>query len=236
MENTHDVNLNLPAGTYDRSLISTYTKKCTETALPRSESPKGIIGVSTVPPFNERYYTLSKELGATWMRTEFDWRAIEQSDGTYDWTAADKMVNEMNKNNFHILGTIAYIPTHLQTWEEIRDHFQKFTHELGKRYHSQGISYYEIFNEPNLPGWGWLDKRTSPENYVGEYAILLAIANKEIHDIDPHAVFGKQHARIAHVFAVGQHLGMPGGVERGVRRTPAGRRLRPAGASPSPGR
>lgn len=188
MENTHDVDLHLPTGIQDRSLISAYTKECTETTLPKSEFPKGIMGISTVPPFSERYYTLSTELGATWMRAEFDWRAIERADGTYDWAAADRMVSEMNKNNFHILGTIAYIPTHLHTWEEIREHFQKFTHELGERYHSQGVSYYEIFNEPNLPGWGWLDKRTSPENYVGEYTILLAIANKEIHDINSHAV------------------------------------------------
>src|SRR3989344_437259 len=188
MENTHDVDLNLPAGTSDASLISSYTNGCTETALSKNKFPRNIIGVSTVHPYSETYYSLTKELGATWMRVEFDWRAIEKSDGTYDWAAADTMVSEMNKNGLHVLGTISYIPTNLHTWEEIRNHFQKFMRALTERYDSQGITYYEIFNEPNLPGWAWLDKKTKPEGYIGEYAILLAIANKEIRAVNPSAV------------------------------------------------
>lgn len=187
-ENTHDVNLNLPVGTSDISLIETYTKECEPTILPKNQFPKDIVGISAVPPYHEKYYSLSKELGATWMRAEFDWRAIELPDGTYDWAATDTMVSDMNKNGFHLLGTISYIPTNLHTWEEIRNHFQKFTRALSQRYVPQGITYYEIFNEPNLPGWSWLDKKTKPEGYVGEYAILLAIANKEIHSTDSSAV------------------------------------------------
>lgn len=180
LENTNDIALNIPIGTSDIFLVDTYTKECSKTVLPKNEFPKNVIGISSVIPLGEKYYVLSQELGATWMRAEFDWRAIEKSDGTYDWIAADDMVSEMNKYGFHLLGNINYLPTNLQTWEDIRSHFQKFTRALAERYGSQGIAYYEIFNEPNLPGWGWLDKKTRPEEYVGEYSILLAIANKEI--------------------------------------------------------
>lgn len=187
-ENTHDVNLNLPMGTRDSVLVTRYTKECTETRLSDAEFPKHILGISTVPPLGKEYYRLAKELNVTWMRAEFDWRAIENPDGSYDWSSADTLVAEMNTFGFYVLGTINYLPVHLKTWEDIRIHFQRFVRALAERYHSKGIRFYEVFNEPNLTGWGWIDKEANPNDYIGEYAILLALANKEIHAVDSSAV------------------------------------------------
>ena len=188
-ENAYDVDLHLPVGTQDEALIRRYTSLCVPTTLPHVQYPKDIFGISVVVrPEGEQYFQLSKELGATWMRTEFDWRGIERADGTYDWAQSDTTIAEMNARGFSALGNINYLPLHLHTWEDIRAHFKKFTRALAERYTPLGVNYYEIFNEPNLAGWGWLDKSTRPEPYIGEYAILLAIANAEIRAVNPEAV------------------------------------------------
>lgn len=188
-EDTQNIDLNLPLGRMDILSVKSYTDSCVATTRKSNEFPSHVIGISmNVPPIDETYYSLSKEIGATWMRTQFNWRDIEQADGSYNWTQSDQLVRDLHANNFRVLANVTLIPTNLKTWEDIDVHFRKFMQAFVKRYSSQGVSYYEIFNEPNLPGWGWLDRKTKPDGYIGEYAILLAVANQEIRKIDPTAV------------------------------------------------
>jgi hypothetical protein len=193
-ENAYSVKLDLPAGEQDKNIINSYVSKCSYSTQSKNNYPKGSIGISgNVWPLhdeatNQKYYSLTKELGVTWMRSEFDWRFTEKAHGTYDWSSSDAVVSATKKNNLGLLANINYLPTTIHTWGDMREHFRKYTRAVAERYTKEGVMYYEIFNEPNLPGWGWVDKSIKPEEYVGEYVIMLAIANEEIHKVNKDAV------------------------------------------------
>ncbi len=80
-ENTHDVILDLPLGTTDNTQVLQYTKQCTESTLPRDMYPRGVMGISGVGPYDDVYFSLMKKLSVYWLRAEFHWRPIEQSEG-----------------------------------------------------------------------------------------------------------------------------------------------------------
>lgn len=189
-EDTENIDLYLPLGRTDKKVIESFTKLCRPTTLPQENFPKKFIGLSAniVSMIDEQYYGLMKELDMNWMRVFISWRSIERPDGTYDWSITDATVNDTKKHNIHLLVTLNVLPTHLHTWDDIDEHYRKFIRAFAERYTKEGVNYFEILNEPNLPGEGWLDKVTKPEGYIGEYAIILAIANEEIHKVNPTAV------------------------------------------------
>lgn len=197
-ENTHDVELAIEHATTTRQTVEQLASRCSTTTAARI--PAGVFGVSTVPPFPPVYYERLSDLGIQWTRSEFDWNAIEQPDGRYDWNASDALVRDSHAHNISLLGNINYLPIHLRTWAEAQGHFETFVRALVERYkpggtfaqqegwRAYGVSYWEIFNEPNLTGWGWMSKGSSAEEYVGEYAALLAVANAAIRRSDKDAV------------------------------------------------
>lgn len=198
--NKYNRELVLEKSTSNTASVQKYTNECKLADRSLNSLPKDIIGISTVPPHTKQYFELVDDLGVNWIRAEFFWNEIEQSDGTYDWSSADSLVIESQKRGIKILGTINRIPTYLHKWSDINSHFQKITEALVERYkvggvlskelgwNAYGVEYWEIFNEPNLTGWGWLSKREKPQDFIGEYATLLAIANSSIRDKDSSAV------------------------------------------------
>jgi hypothetical protein len=189
-EDTENVDLHLPPGRTDIKIIQSFTKLCRPTELSQDRFPTKFVGLSTNIPsmIDEKYFSLTKELGINWMRVFISWRDIERPDGTYDWTATDKTVADIKKHDIHLLATLYLIPTNLHTWDDIDEHYRKFIKAFAERYTKDGVTYFEVFNEPNLPGYGWLDRVTKPEGYIGEYAIMLAIANEEIRKVNGDAV------------------------------------------------
>ncbi|MDO8572186.1 MAG: peptidoglycan-binding protein [bacterium] len=179
------------------SPIAQYVRQC---ALTKTPIQKNVFGLSIVPSYSQQYFDLLSDLGVKWVRAEFYWSEIERSDGTYDWTAYDIFVKEMNRRGISILGVINYIPKYITTWDIARTQFAKFSGAVAERYkqggtfaqaegwQSYGIQYWEIFNEPNLPGYGWLSQGQDPRQFLIEYVGLLAIGNSNIRAIDSSAV------------------------------------------------
>ena len=174
------------------------TAQCTlSTTSPFKEK---VFGLSVLPPYSPEYYDLVSDLGVKWVRADFQWSRIERADGTYDWRETDEFVTEMYKRKINVAGIINYIPWHFTTWKETQEHLTKFSEAITERYKRDGIlakemgwkdygiSHWEIFNEPNLPGYGWLSPESDPRGYIAEYAALLAIANRGIHTKDPGAI------------------------------------------------
>ena len=185
----------------DRAAILGLTQACIPTERPANAFPTAVVGISTVYPLNSTYYDRLKDLGVHWTRSEFIWQQIEKEPhGVYDWSTADAMVADHQKNGLSLLGDINYIPTYLQTWAEARDHFRTFMTALVDRYRpggvlarqkgwpTYGVTHWQVFNEPNLTtSTGWMEGRP-PAEYVGEYAGLLAVANAAIRAQDRSAV------------------------------------------------
>ena len=94
-----------------------------------------------------------------------------------------------NAAGVNVVGIITYIPQWMPSdWAVIDAQFQVFAAALVERYAKSGVHHWEIFNEPNLPGFGWLVKGVRPEAFVGCYTLLLARANRIIRQWDPAGV------------------------------------------------
>lgn len=171
------------------------TKSCVPT---KSIIAKNVKGISEPRLHEESISKLVANSGIKWVRAEFKWDKIESTLGVYQLDDYDKMVHILNSGNVSILGTVNYLPTNLTDWQSIYTAYGKLLERLVQRYrpdpsHSKiGISYWEIFNEPNSPGFGWFDGREYTKHrgkdYVEAYVSILAESNKIIRENDPSAI------------------------------------------------
>ncbi len=58
----------------------------------------------------------------------------------------------MKRDKIAIVGIINTIPTIYSNWNDINTNYEKFIKTLFNRYKND-ITYWEVFNEPNLPGY-----------------------------------------------------------------------------------
>ena len=160
---------------------------------------KGVIGISLAYAYEPEVLTYLDELGIKWVRADFHWDLIDRG-GTYNWKVYDQFVTEMAKRNIKILATINRIPAGMSDWPEVYERLTRFEASLVDRYRpggvlatrngwtNYGVSYWEIFNEPNLPGHGWLGSSANAADTIPNYAQILRNSNQIIHQIDPAAV------------------------------------------------
>lgn len=173
------------------------TESCTPS---KSKAERGVFGLGVLSGHEFQAQDLLEDLGIKWVRSEFHWSIIQRADGTFNWQAYDSFVVEMQKRDIEILGIINYIPPWIEDWETVYGGLERFSAELVNRYKpggvlaqqyqwkKYGIRYWEVFNEPNLPGFGWLGEVSNPEDFVDEYAYTLAIVNNVIRQVDPRAI------------------------------------------------
>lgn len=147
-----------------------------------------IKGINVTEPTDPKSRELLSDLNVEWVRTDIHWERIEQTPGEYDWSTYDEIFTEMNEKGISIAPIFSYIPSYLTNWQIIGDEYGQFVGLAALRYHQYGLHYYEIFNEPNLSGFGWLQYGIDPEPFINAYGLLLAKANIAIRTEDPHAV------------------------------------------------
>ncbi len=124
-------------------------------------------------------------LGVKWIRLSPSWGEIERKKGEYDWHAADALLDGAIKRGLTPFVLISggnrlyggLPPTHN---EEAFTAWSGFVEALVSRYKDR-IAYWEIWNEPNLPGF-W-----RPEPQPAQYARLLKQAARVIRRVDPRA-------------------------------------------------
>jgi hypothetical protein len=114
------------------------------------------------------------ELGATWVRLDFDWSNIQSGGASnYNWAPYDKIVAAAAKYNLKVLGIITYTPAWARASDcqgDMKCHpahpeqFAQFAGTVSHRYQSQGLHYWEIWNEPNSKDF-WKPK-ASPTDYA----------------------------------------------------------------------
>ncbi|MEK7152796.1 MAG: cellulase family glycosylhydrolase [Patescibacteria group bacterium] len=119
-----------------------------------------------------------ERLGATWIRVDFNWPAIQPHNAkSYDWKIYDRVVRVAGAHNLKILGTLAYTPRWAQEPRcaklvitlaagqkcnpKSTEAFARFARSAALRYKGKNVRAWEIWNEPNLSSY-W--KTAQPPN------------------------------------------------------------------------
>jgi hypothetical protein len=166
-------------------------RAATANCKPASVTPaSGIVGISDPHADDPAVARLIAETGVTWVRAEFHWSIIRsKTDGNFNWTPYDQMVKRYNRLGIKVQAILTYVPEDLpRDWTVIDAEFQKFANAAVRRYSKLGVHYWEVFNEPNLTGYGWLDRGELAEPYLGAYARLVARVNAAVRKYDPEGV------------------------------------------------
>lgn len=133
------------------------------------------------------------DLGATWVREDFQFGRIEPNRGEYDWNWHDHMVDLFTERGISIVGILnGPAPAWARTRQDISgepnftppiaEDFAAFAGAVVSRYKGR-ISHWQIWNEPDNPeGRYW-----RPQYNAAEYANLLKQTYTAIKQADPNA-------------------------------------------------
>lgn len=141
---------------------------------------------------------LLRETGAQWHREEFSWERLQPTrGGPYRWNGDgfgflnyDDSVKQARNSGLNILGLLAYNPAWFKGKNPPLDDWigdwQLYVRNVVTRYGQQRnqIKYWEIWNEPNLKGYGYENGLYS----VDDYARLLRASSEIIRAVDPDAM------------------------------------------------
>lgn len=147
---------------------------------------KKVFGLSDPSFLDDKVRNFAIDLGVKWIRMDFNWSKIETSSGSYDFSEYDIIVDTMTKSNIHILWIINDIPEKYENWNDINIGYEKFLIALLMRYKDR-VQYWEVFNEPNLPWFGWLKSGMDGKNYINAYSHILFLTNKNLRKISPNS-------------------------------------------------
>jgi hypothetical protein len=144
-----------------------------------------------------RYAELERQLrdmaalGVDSVRMDFAWRDVQPTGpAEYTWTRLDRVVGRARAHGLEILAVLAYTPAWARPAGCASDKcapadpraFGAFARAAAGRYAARGVRHWEIWNEPNTPGF-W-----QPVPDPGAYSRLLAAATTGIRREDGAAV------------------------------------------------
>ena len=136
------------------------------------------IGVHTrltdeVEPWKiKRTLEMVREMGAPWIVEYFPWAYAEPSQGRYDWSHHDLVIDHATRQGLTVIARLGFVPewarpkesTPLYLAEERFPAFANFAAQFVKRYAGK-VHYVIIWNEPNLSlEWGY--QPVSPQKYA----------------------------------------------------------------------
>lgn len=182
--------------------VKKFTSECTPT---KGVIARDAVGLSIVGIDDPDLLVAIADLDVPWVRVEFPWSVIARDSNGYQWDAYDRFASGLEKNNTQALAVLHYFPERIGTkninWNVAANDYAQFVKNAVKRYKAggdaskqfswqqgYGIRYWEIFNEPNLPGYGWLTNKAKPGENIENYALMLARANIALRTEDPNAV------------------------------------------------
>jgi hypothetical protein len=111
-----------------------------------------------------------KQLGATWIRVDFNWPAIQPHHANaYNWGMYDRMVRVAGVHQLKVLGVLGYTPKWAQEPRcaklvitpaagqkcnpKSTHTFANFARAAAQRYKGKSVRAWEIWNEPNLSSY-----------------------------------------------------------------------------------
>ena len=139
-----------------------HTTTGTTTAPPPTPLQK--VGISSgYGPITASAAELAQELdgyvavGAKFWRIDFDWSLLEPNDDAYNWAAADRLMAAADSRGIEVLAMIGYSPAwasgsaNNKTPPTDPVKYADFAVAVAQRYPQ--IRVFELWNEPNLPGF-----------------------------------------------------------------------------------
>jgi len=120
--------------------------------------------------------------GFRWVRMDFVWQSTENSRGTYDFSAYDRLLRALDEQHLRPLFILDYSNSlydddHAPFTKEGREAFANWAATAVKRYCGRGI-VWEIYNEPNTGFW-------TPAPNASDYVKLALETCKAIHQAAP---------------------------------------------------
>jgi len=120
--------------------------------------------------------------GFRWVRMDFVWQSTENSRGTYDFSAYDRLLRELDEHHLRPLFILDYSNSlyddgHAPFSKEGKQAFANWAATAVKRYRGRGI-VWEIYNEPNTGFW-------TPAPNTSDYVKLALETCKAIHQAAP---------------------------------------------------
>jgi MYXO-CTERM domain-containing protein len=103
---------------------------------------------------------LAKDGGAEWVRIDFNWDIAEATQGTYDWTVFDGVLDAAKARGLNVFATIGYGPAWASTGDALGDGptndvpnaaaYAAFVKAAATRYADGRVAAWGTWNEPNL--------------------------------------------------------------------------------------
>ncbi len=145
-------------------------------------------------------YSLLKEQGIQWARTEFRWNFVEPSPGVYTWNQDDGLVEAAHQTKMNLLGLLDYWGNYANpfgakpqvSFTTALQDYDQYVQAVVKRYmpggtlaqqmgwKNYGITAWEVWNEPSTRNF-WLSQNPA------QYAELVKSASAAIKAVDPSA-------------------------------------------------
>ena len=118
------------------------------------------------------------EAGLRWVRSDFDWRAVEKSPGVWDFTEYDRILSDCEAAGMQLLPILYSPPKWAEpAWKHL-DEWADFVRRVVARY-GRRLPVVEIWNEQNASGF-WGD-RPNTTNYLA----VLRRAYDTVKSVDP---------------------------------------------------
>lgn len=128
-----------------------------------------------------------REMGAPWVVEYFPWGYIESSEGEYDWTHADLVVDHAQRQGLTVIARLGFVPNWARPKDSVTSyldearyqHFAQFAAAFVRHFAGR-IRYLIIWNEPNV-NFEWGYRPVDPAGYVR----MLRAVYPEVKQINP---------------------------------------------------
>ena len=143
------------------------------------------VGATADPASIDRMFAGARDLGVSWVRTDFFWDIIEPERGVFRWAVPDGIVRAAGAHSIKVLGILDYCAPWASSDpagqsdkyppRQLSD-FARYVAMTVSRYRG-AVSHWEVWNEPDIREF-W---RGSAE----EFATLLAVSYRVVKAVNP---------------------------------------------------
>ena len=165
--------------------MAAWAQECVPTT---ASIPGTVLGIAVFESDDPRAIAHLKDLEIEWVRLELRWDEVQKREGEWSWGATDRRLMPLLEHGIGIQMVINHPPVWAHEMNVLPSAFQVFVRAAALRYVPRGVLYWEIFNEPNNPGYGWPFKYDKPEKAFAVYGQILKIANIAIRSVSREAV------------------------------------------------
>ncbi len=156
-------------------------------ALSLAQHPRAGIGLQLFYADQAESWEWADDLGVEWLRIEIRWDWIEPYPGQYDTSYADRVMALAHAHRQRIMVLFNHVPQWAAEQSDLLPRRASAAMAWFVRRYGARISAFEIFNEPNLPGYGWPALGGSTEESATIYAHTLSAAARAIRKVDKQA-------------------------------------------------